>query len=218
MSKIISRTSAAQVRLLLVDDHPILRTGLVNLVQRQPDLVVVAQAGSGEEALEMAESCRADICLLDLSLPGIDGLETLRRLRKRLPALRVLVLTSSDSAELAERALRGGASGFVSKNIDHDVIMAVIREVHAGQTGIQRGVTAPPLPLANRLLTPREMDVLGLMRQGMTNGEIGRELAISERTVKGHVTFIIEKLDATDRTGAVARAFDLGLLKASGAG
>jgi DNA-binding NarL/FixJ family response regulator len=218
MSKLSTRPTSSPIRLLLVDDHPILRTGLVNLVQRQRDLLVVGQAGSGEEALRLLATCQPDICLLDLSLPGIDGFETLRRLQKAAPMLRVIVLTSSDSAAVAERALRGGASGFISKNIDHDAIVLTIRDVHAGHLGIQRGVAPATAARSSHPLTPREMDVLSLLRQGLTNGEIAHELRISERTVKGHVTFIIEKLDATDRTGAVARAFDLGLLKAGSAG
>jgi len=203
------------IRLMLVDDHPILRTGLVNLVQRQGDLRVVGQAGSGEEAVRLAEACQPDICLLDLSLPGIDGFETMRRLRAQRPQMRIVVLTSTDSAEAATRALREGASGFVSKNIDHEAIVAAIRDVHAGRTGICKGVAAGPLASAGRLLTPREMAVLSLMRQGLSNAEIGARLSITERTVKGHVTFILEKLDASDRAGAVARGFDLGLLKAT---
>jgi DNA-binding NarL/FixJ family response regulator len=203
------------IRLMLVDDHPILRTGLVNLVQRQADVQVVAQAGSGEDAVRLAEDCQPDICLLDLSLPGIDGFETMRRLRARFPRMRIVVLTSTDSAEAATRALREGASGFVSKNIDHDAIVAAIRDVHAGRTGICKGVAQGPLTAAGRLLTPREMAVLLLMRQGLSNAEIGARLSITERTVKGHVTFILEKLGANDRAGAVARGFDLGLLKAT---
>jgi len=209
---------SSTIRIFLVDDHPILRTGLLNLLERQPDLVVVGQASSGEEALQLVADHRPDVCLLDLSLPGIDGFETLQRMLclKRTP--RVIVLTSSDSAEVADRAVRYGASGFLSKNVDHRLLIKAIREVHTGHTGIALGVAVETRPAGNTLLTPREMDVLRLMRRGMSNAQIGQAMTISERTVKGHVTFILEKLGAADRAGAVARGFDLGLLKAGLAG
>lgn len=213
-----AKDRTSPIRILLVDDHPILRTGLVNLVERQPDLVVVGQASTGEEAVRRVTECHPDICLLDLSLPGIDGFETLRRMRclKRKP--RVIVLTSTDSADAAAQAMREGASGFLSKNVEHRLLIEAIREVHAGRTGVLQGVAVEAEPAGGSLLTPREMEVLKLMRRGLSNAEIGRSMAITERTVKGHVTFIIEKLGATDRTGAVARAFDLGLLKVGVAG
>ena len=178
----------------------------------------LGQASSGEEALQLVADRRPDVCLLDLSLPGIDGFETLQRMLclKRTP--RVIVLTSSDSAEIADLAMRYGASGFLSKNVDHRLLIKAIREVHTGHTGIVQGVAVETKPAGNTLLTPREMEVLMLMRRGLSNAQIGQTMAISERTVKGHVTFILEKLGATDRTGAVARGFDLGLLKAGLAG
>jgi DNA-binding NarL/FixJ family response regulator len=214
----MSNDRSSTIRILLVDDHPILRTGLLNLLERQSDLVVVGQASSGEEALQLVADSRPDVCLLDLSLPGIDGFETLQRMLRLKRTLQVIMLTSSDSAEVANLAMRYGASGFLSKNVEHRLLIKAIREVHAGQTGIMQGVAVETKPAGGTLLTPREMEVLRLMRRGLSNAQIGQAMAISERTVKGHVTFILEKLGATDRTGAVARAFDLGLLKAGLAG
>jgi len=205
---------SSTIRIFLVDDHPILRTGLLNLLERQSDLVVVGQASSGEEALQLVADRRPDVCLLDLSLPGIDGFETLQRMLRLKRTLQVIMLTSSDSAEVADRAMRNGASGFLSKNVEHRLLIKAIREVHAGHTGIMQGVAVETKPAGNTLLTPREMEVLRLMRRGLSNAQIGQAMAISERTVKGHVTFILEKLGAADRAGAVARGFDLGLLKA----
>lgn len=205
---------SSTIRIFLVDDHPILRTGLLNLLERQSDLVVVGQASSGEEALQLVADSRPDVCLLDLSLPGIDGFETLQSMLCLKRTLRVIVLTSSDSAEVANLAMRNGASGFLSKNVEHRLLIKAIREVHAGHTGIMQGVAVETKPAGNTLLTPREMEVLRLMRRGLSNAQIGQAMAISERTVKGHVTFILEKLGAADRAGAVARGFDLGLLKA----
>jgi DNA-binding NarL/FixJ family response regulator len=214
----MSNDRSSTIRILLVDDHPILRTGLLNLLERQSDLVVVGQASSGEEALQLVADRRPDVCLLDLSLPGIDGFETLQRMLRLKRTLQVIMLTSSDSAEVANLAMRYGASGFLSKNVEHRLLIKAIREVHAGQTGIMQGVAVETKPAGGTLLTPREMEVLRLMRRGLSNAEIGRLMSISERTVKGHVTFILEKLGAPDRTGAVARGFDLGLLKAGLAG
>jgi DNA-binding NarL/FixJ family response regulator len=214
----MSNDRSSTIRIFLVDDHPILRTGLLNLLERQSDLVVVGQASSGEEALQLVADSRPDVCLLDLSLPGIDGFQTLQRMLRLKRTLQVIMLTSSDSAEVANLAMRYGASGFLSKNVEHRLLIKAIREVHAGQTGIMQGVAVETKPAGGTLLTPREMEVLRLMRRGLSNAEIGRLMSISERTVKGHVTFILEKLGAADRTGAVARAFDLGLLKAALAG
>ena len=209
---------AGKIRLLLIDDHPLLRAGLANLLEMEPDFLVVGQASTGEEGLEVLRRCRPDICLLDLSLPGIDGFETLRRLKHDKPTARVIVLTSSDSADDAARALREGACGYISKNVERSVMVSAVRAVHRGQTGIQQGVSLrrPAAPTCG--LTPRELEVLSLVRKGLTNAEIGEQMHITERTVKGHVTGILEKLGAHDRAGAVARGFDLGLLRASGPG
>jgi DNA-binding NarL/FixJ family response regulator len=201
-----------KIRLLLVDDHPVLREGLANLLHREPDFEVVGQAGTGEEAVRIVRDCRPDVCLLDLSLPGMDGFETLARLRAARPAAQVLMLTSSESAFDADRALRDGASGFISKNIEHRGIAAAVRDVHRGATGIRRGIEAAQRPRDKGLLTPRELEVLALMRKGLSNVEIGRQLGITERTVKGHVTEMLVKLGASDRASAVARGFELGIL------
>jgi DNA-binding NarL/FixJ family response regulator len=209
--------AAGKIRLLLIDDHPLLRAGLANLLEMEPDLLVVGQARTGEEGLEVVRRCRPDVCLLDLSLPGIDGFETLRRLRHDLPTVRVIVLTSSDSAVDAARALREGACGYLSKNVERSVMVSTVRAVHRGEKGIQQGVTTRRAGATSCGLTPRELEVLSLVRKGLTNAEIGEQMHITERTVKGHVTGILEKLGAHDRAGAVARGFDLGLLKASGA-
>lgn len=204
------------IRLLLVDDHPVLRAGLANLLSRHPDFAVVGETGSGVQAIELARTCRPDVCLLDLSLPDEDGFETLQKLRSCNPSVRVVVLTSSDSPEDAARADREGAAAFVCKNIDHGLIVDAIRAVHRGDRGIQRGVArserSPALAVA---LTSRELDVLTLVRQGLGNAEIARRLAISERTVKGHMTSILEKLHVADRAGAVAKGFDLGVFRVS---
>lgn len=201
------------IRVLLVDDHPVLRAGLANLLALEEDLVVVGQAGSGEAAVGLWHSCRPDVCLLDLSMPGLGGLETLRRLRSPTTESAILVLTSSESSIAANTALELGAAGFLTKTVDHDTIVASIREVHAGRRGLVAGIPTSSAP-ALLQLSPRELDVLHLLRKGRSNAEIATALEIAERTVKFHVTSLMHKLAASDRAGVVARGFDCGILRA----
>lgn len=201
------------IKVLLIDDHPVLRAGLANLLALEEDLVVVGQAGSGEAAVGLWKSCRPDVCLLDLSMPGMSGLETLRRLRSLAPEAVILVLTSSESSAAAQVALEAGAAGFLTKAVDHDTIVALIREAHTGRRGVIAGIPEPA-PAAMLSVSPRELDVLHLLRKGRSNAEIAAALEIAERTVKFHVTSLMHKLDASDRAGVVARGFDLGILRA----
>lgn len=209
-------TQSPPIRLMLVDDHPVLRAGLATLLEVEGDLTVVAQAGSGEAAFQLCRQHNPDICLLDLSMPGIGGLETLRKLRAAATC-RIIVLTSSESPAVASSALETGAHAFLTKAVPFADIVAVIREVYGGGKGICKGVTRAPVADGKAQLSPREYSVLRLLRRGLSNPEIGRALGISERTAKWHVKAILEKLGATDRTAAVAKAFDLGLLRIEGA-
>lgn len=203
------------IRLLLVDDHPVMRAGLANLLAMSSDFAVVGQADDGTSALQLWETLSPDVCLLDVSMSGMDGIETLRRLKAIDPVARVLMLTSSEAAEDLHYALDAGASGYVTKTIRHDELTAAIREVHAGGRAIGRAVQRHALSgrPSTGLLSPREMEVLGFLRHGYTNAEIGRFLGISERTARAHVAAIMAALDAPDRANAVAKGFDLGLLK-----
>lgn len=202
-----------KIRLLLVDDHPVLRAGLASLLAVEPDLVVVGQADSGKAAIAVWPQVRPDVTLVDFFMEGLDGVETIRRIRELDASARVIVLSSSDASEDAGLAIAAGARGFVSKTVGHEEIVATIRDVYAGAKGLQRGVRADPLRPTSELLSPREMQALGHLRNGSTYAEIARAMDISERTAKWHVAAILTKLNVHDRAAAVARAFDLGLLK-----
>lgn len=203
-----------KIRLLLVDDHPVLRAGLSNLLALEPDIEVVGEADGGLAALAMWRRVKPHVGLIDLSMEGVDGIETTRLIRKEVPNARIVMLTSSESADDAARALAGGVAAYVTKTVDHEEIVATIREVHAGATNLRKGVRGPARS-AEGILSPREMDVLVQLRKGSTNAEIGAALGISERTVKWHVKAMLAKLHTSDRAGLVARGFDLGLLKAT---
>lgn len=211
-------SASSPIRLLLVDDHPVLRAGLANLLELEAGLTVVAQAGSGEAAISLCRQHAADVCLLDLSMPGIGGRETLARLRTAMPDCRVIVLTSSESPADAAAVLSAGAHGYVTKTVPFVEIVAAIRQVHNGGDRICRGVTPHPARSGPLPLSPREHSVLLLLRKGLSNPEIGRTLGITERTAKWHVKAILDKLGETDRTAAVAKAFDLGILRAESRG
>lgn len=212
----MSTSSAAHgpIRLLLIDDHAVMRAGLANLLHAAGGFAVVAQADDGAEAIPLWRHHRPDVGLLDLTMHGMDGVETLARLRAIDPTAKVLMLTSSDSSEDVDRALAAGANGYVTKSVDDAELFAAIREVHAGGTPVSRDriIDVHPVPAVTNGLTPREVEVLGLMREGFSNVDIGRLLGISPNTAKVHVGGVMAKLGAVDRTQAVVKAFELGLL------
>jgi DNA-binding NarL/FixJ family response regulator len=209
-------TPAQHIRLMLVDDHPVMRAGLANLLSLEKDFRVVAQADDGESALTLWQRHKPDVCLLDVSMHGIDGIETMRRLRAVAPEVRVLMLTSSEAPEDMAQSLKAGAAGYLTKNVHHKHLVAAIRDVHAGGHPIDPAMhnAAHAAPVGGGL-TDREIEVLCLLREGFTNTDIGRLIGASTRTAKAHVAAIIEKLEVVDRTQAVARAYDLGLFRAT---
>lgn len=217
-----SKTTGSPLRIMIVDDHPVFRAGLANLLSSEVGFEIVATVSNGEAAIESLDAARPQVVLLDLSMPGEGGFATLARIRQVRPTTKVVVLTSSESIEAVDRVRAAGAAGFLTKHVDHDSIVAAIRDVHHGVAWVQQGVArAAAAPSADGLplgISPRELEVLGYVRNGFSNAEIGRLLGITERTVKAHVKALCEKLDAADRAEAVARGFDLGLLKAAGRG
>ncbi len=217
MVKSRKSSSAGTVRLLLVDDHPVVRTAIANLLSFEPGFEIVGQVNDGRAAVTACAATLPDVCLLDITLPDIDGFEAMRRICQRTPGTKVLVLTSSDSHEDMQRAMDAGARGFMTKSVAYDELVAAIRTIHGGGTAVTARVAkatpaaAPPKPYSP--LTSRELEVLGLLRQGFTNADIGRLLGVSERTARAHVEAIKSKLHCNHRAEAVARGFELGLLK-----
>jgi two-component system NarL family response regulator len=203
-----------RVRILVADDHPVVREGLVALINRRPDMVVVAEVSNGRDAVEQFLRHRPDIALLDLRMPEMDGVDAIAAIRQKIPTARLIVLTTFDDDEDIYRGLRAGAKAYLLKDAPRDDLLKCIRDVHEGQTII------PPLiaaKLADRLttsgLTRREIQVLQLVAGGKGNKEIAVALSISEGTAKTHVSAILTKLDAADRTQAVTIALRRGILR-----
>ncbi len=210
-----------RIRLLVADDHPMLREGLVAVLGTQPDLEVVGEAADGDEAVRLTESLDPDVILLDLEMPGTDGVEALERLRDAGSAARTVVFTAYDTDERILDSLRAGARGYLLKGASRQEIFGAIRTVHAGGSLLQPAVTDRLLERIDRggqdkgNLTPRELEVLALLARGLKNAEIAGRLYISERTVKFHVGSILAKLGAQNRTEAARIAVQRGLVEAS---
>jgi DNA-binding NarL/FixJ family response regulator len=199
---------------LVVDDHALLRTGVANIINQEPDLHVVGEAGNGVEALEAFERYRPDVTLLDLRMPVMEGVEAVRQIRERDPRARVIVLTTYDTDEEISRALKAGAKAYVLKDISADDLIGCIREVLAGKTYLAPAAAAKLAEGVTRVqLTPRELATLQLMADGKANKEIAGELGISERTVKTHLGHLFEKLGVTSRTEAIGVATRRGLVR-----
>src|ERR671913_1930432 len=208
---------AGRIRLLVADDHPMLREGLVAVLGTQPDFEVVGEAADGDEVVRLAESLGPDVILLDLEMPGTDGVAALEKLRDAGSAARTVVFTAYDTDERILRSLRAGARGYLLKGASRQEIFDAVRTVHADGSLLEPGVTTRLLDLVREggeqtePLTPRELEVLALISEGLHNSEIAGRLFVTERTVKFHVSSILAKLGADNRTEAVALAARRGL-------
>jgi len=206
-------SDSTTIRVILVDDHPVVRFGLAAIIGLQPDMAVVAEAGSGEEACSICARHPADVVLMDLRLPGLSGVEAIRAIRKERPKLRFIVLTTYDGDEDIHRALEAGAQAYILKGMSHNELVNAIRMVHSGLKYIPASVSKS---LAERPphseLSARELEVLELIVRGHSNREIGEALGISEATVKWHVNIILSRLNVSDRTQATVAALQRGIV------
>lgn len=202
------------IRVLLADDHPSLRAGLASILNAQPDIEVVAEAGSGREAIEKAAATNPDVMIVDLRMPDGDGIQTIQTLHKEAPTVQALVLTTYDNEEDVFNALEAGARGYILKDTTSEEIIDAVRKVHSGVRYLPSAIASR---LADRMirpsLTPRELDVLRLVSRGRSNKEIGAAMFISEETVKSHMKGLFQKLGVHDRAEAVSTALQRGLLR-----
>ena len=209
------------IRILIVDDHPVVREGIGAMLAREPDLQVVGEARDGIDAIDKARQLHPDVVLMDLQMPRLDGAEAIRRIRSVDPAINFIVLTTFDSDEFIFKGIEAGARGYLLKDAPRDDLFRAVRAVYRGESLIQPAVATKLLnrfaELSRRgptedTLSAREIEVLQLMSRGAPNKEIARRLFISESTVKTHVTNIFQKLGANDRTEAVTIALQRGLI------
>ncbi|GAB1328347.1 response regulator transcription factor [Streptomyces sp. NPDC093260] len=221
------------IRVMLVDDQVLLRTGFGMVLAAQPDMEVVAEAGDGVEALQVLRETPVDVVLMDVRMPKLDGVETTRRVCAGPNPPKVLILTTFDLDEYAFSGLKAGASGFMLKDVPPGDLLTAIRAVHSGDAVVAPSTTrrlldrfAPMLPTAGQgpqhkelqRLTEREREVMTLVAQGLSNGEIAARLVLSEATVKTHVGRILTKLGLRDRVQVVVLAYETGLVRAGGRG
>ena len=204
----------ARIRVLSVDDHPLLRQGIAGLIADETDMTLVAEAANGREALEQFRTHRPDVTLMDVMMPEMNGVEATVAIRAEFPGARIIVLTTYTGDVQAARALNAGASGYLLKNSLRTELMATIRAVHAGRKVLSPDITvAVAKHAAHDALSPSEIRVLGLIAGGLSNREIAAKLAVTEEAVKGQVKSILAKLGANDRTHAAVIGLRNGIIE-----
>jgi DNA-binding NarL/FixJ family response regulator len=223
------RAGRVATRLVVVDDHDLAREGLKDMLLDEPDIEVVGEASNGRESLLVCSRLRPDMLLMDVRMPEMDGLAATREVKKRYPEISVLMVTMHENPDYLLEALKAGAAGYVLKDAPQEEVLEAVRRVREGESPLDpelaarllrrlaaEGGTNGPRRVAQRelsnQLTPREFEVLGLMKRGYTNRQIAGELVISLGTAKNHVEHIISKLESSDRTQAVVKALELGVL------
>jgi len=201
------------IRILTVDDHPVLRKGIAALVNNEDDMKLVAEASTGEEAIEKFRACRPDVTLMDIQLPGLNGIETIGQIQNEFPNARIIVLTTYSGDVQVMRAIKAGARAYLLKRQVHRELLETIRAVHAGQRRIPQEIAVELVDQPRDDLTPREIDVLRLIANGNANKEIADQLSIGEASVKSYVANIFSKLDAKDRAHAVTIGLKRGIIE-----
>ncbi len=213
MDKLIAKTP---IRLLIVDDHPVVRAGLSSMLGKYPGLKLIGAVHGGEEALALLDRCPADVILLDLRMPRMGGIETIHAIRNLASPPQVIILSSFEFDEEIYRAVQAGAKGYLVKDTTRDEIVAAIQAVYEGKQYFPRGIAARLSERSSRSsLSPRELEILEMMSKGLTNKEIGRILQISQYTVRNHINHITAKLEVCDRTVATSVALQQGIIAAS---
>jgi DNA-binding NarL/FixJ family response regulator len=218
-----SNKSKAKIRVLLADDHHIVRAGIRQLLESAKDIQVIAEAGDGEEAQSLIQQHKPDVAVLDIQMPKASGIEVTRWVRAHLPEVGVLILTAYDDDPYVMAVLQAGANGYVLKTAQTDDLIQAVRDVHEGKSALDPNITSKLMSNIFKgtekkvvePLTDRELDVLRLAAKGFTNKAIGVQLNISDRTVQGHLAHIFAKLQAASRTEAVMRGVSLGLISQS---
>jgi DNA-binding NarL/FixJ family response regulator len=206
--------TSERIRVLMVDDHPLLSEGLAAVIQNQPDMLPVGQASSGREAIQRFDECRPDVTLVDLRLPDISGIETMVAIRKKFPEAHVIILTTFAGDAEIQRALEAGARAYVLKTMPPGELLDVIRQVHSGKKKIPSEIAAYLAEhYGDEQLTHREVDILRQLANGNRNRDIAEKLFIAEETVKAHLKHIMEKLHANDRTQAVSIGIRRGIIQ-----
>jgi len=201
------------IRILYVDDHPLLRKGIATLVNAESDMKLVAEASNGEEAIEQFRLHQPDVTLMDIQMPGLNGIETINEIQKEFSDARIIILTTYTGDVQVVRALKAGARAFVLKRQVHRELLETIRAVHAGQKRVPQEMAVELVDRARDDLTPREVDVLRLIANGNANKQIADQLSVGEASVKSYVANILSKLGANDRTHAVTIGLKRGIIE-----
>jgi DNA-binding NarL/FixJ family response regulator len=206
-------TATGHIRILIAEDHLIARVGVSTIVNMQPDMMVVAEASNGQQAVDLFRQCQPDVVLMDMRMPGMSGVEAAELIRRFSPEARIIALTTYGGDEDIHRALQAGVMAYLTKDVLHDELLNAIRAVHAGKTYLPVAVASALAAQVTRPnLSPREMEVLRLIVRGMGNKQIAFELRIAEHTVKNHVKNILSKLGVEDRTQAATAAIQRGIV------